>query len=1550
MSSRQSRTTKRSLAVSTTSSTGTGSTARSSTADNSPANIAAAAAGGGRGGGGGNRGNDRGPLSGVLSDDDGLSGGGKGGRRGGGGMADDDSIISLSFRSHSTAASASRIPHGGGGGGGGASGHSKDVSSLSTSLGGPQASTAASQLDPSDPRLHLASLNDERSTFGAVSRSCLALNQWAGGGVGGAVDDGGLDLSSDPCGGTADIGPTVCSSLLLCPSDHPAVTMPALRSLIACCTTHTDRRCRIMALRTLALVARSAYARTREGEMGRETFTQRDDGAAARVEDEVVNDVAVTLLGVGMDEDDDGISSAAFEAAGMLVLGTSSITPGASALAGRFDGGYDALSADLASILTSDPIWRGCGDPSWISSGGSAGQSSSMPTSPNATAQHELSSRVYSSIVPPRIRRILHRISLYRPTPPFGATAGTSNVERTLPFVTGALGYMLKTEGCSSLGLDKAGYAKRWTEMDSRGMATEAVDTIILPILTDGASYGIDGPAAAVGAGKGAALAALRLVHACPGAEWAEEVCRSVVGTMTDAIRSAAAGEELLDASVLAIMMIALRGLRPVERGDALSLSVDAAIKLLPATEVAPATIGSAGLPLSDSTVRRPVRLGLFIEAALLALMPNPIDGDGDAANHDKSVDSRSDLVFGIFGSPIVQSVLTFRSEKKRRTRKGKENIDEAYTVHDNSRGLFSATSAADEVAFVFCSVANVVGRRLLGQFYDKSGESARMKEEEAIAPMESWLRSSVALLYELSSCLSWQDTSPRAKQEGGRNKEYDGHDSSYSQPQECMTVSAAARGAYLKLLSQCLAATDLINASSSVTANMLCFTDNGKLDEGFVRFAASAPLRDDTLALGTLSDLMDWIAETKLREGVSHSGVRISLLALLSDYWVQVCRLTLQSQEGMNGTAALGLNEMNAREILSMLASEISMLIDEQERAASSQSSSAASESVMHSLFVCIACIENMALSANDWSRRFGNRSSMANSEDSSYIVSVSTAILNGQGRTDEDEGILVERLDPDSPASIRRGMIEECVYAARRIQAVAAEADNGYTNGGGHFDQPTASIYCSPLIERERSAFLQKAKNGVAAWSNWASHSSLTLEAGRHISTPLVGSHEVADVATDDVKPCFSVGDIFDHSYLFHHYRQAIIFRAEVAMRSAQVEFLHGFGVNKKGHSQSLKPCEPLRLSIPPPSTPTDGGNFRQALLRPGDLRWIESSTDVCGTSDPISIRTYFSDMLCPRYDGEVERRLVIVIKMYNMTAVPIPGGVRMDLTVEPSSDETIDLNDGQHNAVLGAASPPSFLPAPLSTTAFHRQEIKAGDHVTWTIETHGWTNGGGVLNAAVSFRDLESESTTMCWIKQKPVSSVKTSLSEVEEGNEGKVDDDFSVGQGSSADFLESEAEEEGDEIADLFLMGEPVFVPPSIVLQACPLVFFRDANGDEMTFRFLWTSMPHRFVPIKCSSFTASVDERHAKLSAGYAAREVARHSKVVSVGGYAEAWAFSSWNSKLILCVLIRDKANPEGTLYVRGDSETLLQSLVGSNLSRDVFVSDLTGGQYIPHC
>ena len=1555
MSSRQSRASKRSLAVSTASTTS--STARSSSAgggDYTPSSS----------------GGDRGPLSSVLSDDDGIggaSGGGSRGRRGLPTSADDGSVVSLSFRSttgtasggkgnaHATAAAVAAMADlnvslstlggsssalgGGGSGGGGAGG--------STAAGRAEVAELMQQLDPSDPRLHLASLNDERSAFGAVSRSCLALNQWATGGVGGSVDDGGMDLAaagsrSANANANAAAGPTVCSSLLLCPSDHAAVAIPTLRSLITCCTAHTDRRCRILALQTLALVGRSVYARTRESEEGLETFAQRDAGIASRVSDEVVNDVAATLLGVGLEEDDDGVSSAAFEAAGMLVLSSSSITPSSAALAGRFDGGFDALTAEIASIVTSDPTWRGTGDPTWMASGGDRGDSalSLSMLSPCATAMHELSSRVYSGLIPPRMRRILHRIRQYRPTPPFGASSGTSHVERTLPFVSGALGYMLKTERCSSLGMDRAAFAKRWTEMDARGMAGETIDALILPILTDGSSYGIDGLSAktsggTASSGKAASLEALRLVHACPAAEWTEEVCRAVVGTMSDIIRSAAASQKTLDATIFAILLIALRGFPLCERAEALSLSIDAMITMLPATEMIPATIGSAGLPLSDGTVRRPVRLGLLIEVALLAIMPNPADGDSDAYDESHSNGIRSSLVGDILSSPIVQSVLTLRSDpnrKKKKKKKGKgggSHGTESLIVHDDGSGnyhadKFSATNIADELVLVLCSVASLVGRRLLGHFIDqddaaKGGKDSREGDGTSNS-LGAWHRASLALLYELSCCLSWRDPIPRIVEENS---------SSESRPQKCTTISMAARGAYLQLLSQCLAATDLLDASSSVSANMICFRANGDIDNELTTLAKFAPLRDDTFALGLLSDLMDWIVETKLPEGIHHRGVRIALLALLTDYWVQVCRLTLQSQEGMNGGAPENtLNEMNAREILSKLSSEISHLIQEQESSAPNGSSTAAKKAAMHDLLVCIACIENMALAANDWSLRYGNHNKSTSTEDgTAYIVSVSTAILNDQDRDDREKGPTL-----GEGTTTCQSMVEECIFASRRIQSVASGNDRAYSNGG---HQVTSRVYCSPLIEQKRTALeTPKKKRGQLQYRKeyLDMNVSLILDSGcqylNSFSVETLNNYKHAEGSQRR-----NIGDTFDHGYLFQHYRQVLLFRSQLAMETAQIIV---------GSSREpMRPVEPLRLSLPPiiPSVQCHKETSRSLLSLDTPI-WTNSSVNVCGTSDPVSMRNHFAVRFCPRYDGEIDRRLVFVTKLHNITAVPIPRGIRLDFSVETGITPEIESEETPETS--------------LGTTSFHRQEIKAGDHIAWTIETQGWPTGGGDLQTNVSFRDMESETTTQQWIRQ-PTITTKAPLSNVAEVDEENAEDDFSTGNGSSsAGFLESEAEgeEEGDEFCDVLLAGEPLSIPPSIVLQPCPLVFFANAQGDESAFRFLWSRLPHSSKPINVTSTgsNGTAENNDIGPTAGFAAREIARLSQVdLSVAGdisSADGWAFASWTSKRVLCVLVRDKTDLEGTLYVRGDSNSLIKSIVGSRKDCAVFVSDLTKGRF----
>ena len=1336
---------------------------------------------------------------------------------------------------------------------------------------------ALGNLDPFDPRLHLAALKNEQSAFGAVSRSCLALNQWAGGGVGSAFDDGGMDL----CNKVPT--PRICSSVLLCPSQHAVTAGPALRALQQCAADHTDRRCRILGLQTLALVARSVYARTREGEAGLETLTQHDGGAAARVEDEVVNDVAVALLTAATDEDDDGVSAAALEAAGALVLASGS-APGGAALAGRFDGGYDGLAAEIRSLVTSDPRWAGTGNPSAL-----AGSGGVANLSPETTALRDLSSRVYSSIAPPRIRRILHRIGLYGPAPPSAAVSGTGYVERALPFVTGALCYMAKTERRNAMGIDGAGYAKRWTEMDIRGLAGEAVDRLMLPILTDGWSFGMDGKGSS-GAGIAVSLSALRLVQACPDAAWTDDVCRAVMGTMSDVIRSA--GGNNVEPAVLAVMLISLRGLTPRERRDALSLTFDTAIKFLPSLEVAPSTVGSAGLPLPDGSVRRPVRLGILVEVALLALLPNSTDGDDEV---NGSIDIRSDLIFAALRSSSVQAMLSSRTvQTEEGTNESKRDEAGGEQSGQARQELFEATSAADETVLVFCAVAHLVGKVLLASFYQEDvlyGSNARTQskpEDGSYVCLQSWIRASLAVLYETSCCLSWTDPI-----ENGTNV-------------PTTSISMAARGAYLKLLSHCLACTDLIHASSSVAANMLPISYGGEVDDGFKRLAASSPLRHDMSAVGSLSDLMGWIVETKLKGGIPNYEVRISLLVLLSDYWVQTCRLAL-SPISETEEVPIELNETYGREILSLLANEISMLIDRQEDYAIIRGGECT-----HQLFLCVACVENMALAADAWSQRYGVQGPQGTQEYSSFISSISTAILNGQGKnTDEVSDI---ELDPSSLAAMRQYMIDQCLCAARRIETAIQRVD---TNGNSHGESSVPIIF-SPLVESEQGSGLTKSKGGVhitrpQPW--WTS--SVTLLSRKPL--PFLSGSSAKEMPKGNQRQV--IDNAFEYGYLYELYRQVILSRTDYAVRSLQLRCL--------GSSDRLtRPSDLLRLSIPSQlQGPGDSG------LKLMGSQWDGSGTDVSGSSDPIAFTVYFADRICPRYDGEAERRLVIVIKVHNVTAVPIAGGVRLGLTIEASDDVANSI--------------------PLSAAAYYRHEIKAGDHITWTVQIHEWRLGGGRLYASIAFLDLEAEASTLHWARKNVVHVFGEHAKSKDEQlivTEGDKDDDFSVGQVGidGVSLGPSEAGEGFDDIVDICLFGDPIIVPSSIVLQPCPLVFFQNSTGDAMSFMYLWFTMPYCAPKIKLHPRGQESFENSHHMDFGKGGFETAIHSKLSSsiFTDDVERWAFSTWCSKTTLCVMVRDEEGG-GSLFVKGDDGAFIASLLDVS-DKNSFVRILTSGTMIP--
>jgi hypothetical protein len=104
-------------------------------------------------------------------------------------------------------------------------------------------------------------------------------------------------------------------------------------------------------------------------------------------------------------------------------------------------------------------------------------------------------------------------------------------------------------------------------------------------------------------------------------------------------------------------------------------------------------------------------------------------------------------------------------------------------------------------------------------------------------------------------------------------------------------------------------------------------------------------------------------LCDYKFREGVPSRHIRISLIAIFTDHWVQ----SLEGNSASRSSDSLNMNDMNARELLTTLSSEISSL------SSSLHQGRGDNQVSLKYLDVCVACVENIALMACDRARRTG-------------------------------------------------------------------------------------------------------------------------------------------------------------------------------------------------------------------------------------------------------------------------------------------------------------------------------------------------------------------------------------------------------------------------------------------------------------------------------------------------------------------------------------------------------------------------------------------------
>jgi hypothetical protein len=1291
----------------------------------------------------------------------------------------------------------------------------------STTIKGAVAYLSYSGQTKVDPMAHLSSLTDNRSNHPAVARSCLQLNQYVG---------------SDQTSPIHD-------------AMHAKTMNSMFSALSECLQSHQDRRCRILAAKTLALCARATFAKIRHSPL---LFAVRD-GTLHRLEDEVGTDIPVALCTAALDDHDDGVSASAVEALGILTLTSS-------AMVGTIVD--DLLLRQIEGIAHNRP------SPYSPSLADLSDEDPSIP-------QMELQSRVFENVLLPRIWRLVKRIIQF---------ASPDDTLRTIPFLTSALVHLVKLMPNSTLGMDRATFAKRWIEVDILGLVTEVVTDVIIPACQSSNDSGL---------AYLSALAGLRLAHVCPYTSWSHAVCTySARVVMQELSARPSIVENTL--SLLSALLISLRALPLAERMTSLEVAVNE-VRFLPATTLVPMPVTSAGIKIGKY-MRRSARMGIMSEIALSILIDGPSEG------------LRSKYLKDYLSAPEVVALLISRRQMKN-SRKWTSSQSVLSASNDGTSDsnsapggktpneAFTGTHVAEEFVLAFCSVASIYGRKVMG----RSRQSRQAQE---------WLRCALAILSSgCSACVNWKPRTSVANEQ----EEDDNVNSLY-------TMLAACQASYVQLLYECFHAVGFLSSTSSVALHLFPLSTPPRMFLLEELSLAIASLNECTLIKGSqfafakdISALADQFLDYKFSEGIPSRHVRIALIAVLADRWVQ----SLDSERASRSGDASNLNEMTARDLLATLSSEISSLCRNLHQGTGD------SQVNLKYLDVCVACAESIALMACDWARRHGSsphgdaegfRSDV--DEDVTLIVSTAIAALEGKNLRDNDETDHVE------PHSLRPyPMLPICAEAVKRIQSV--------TVGQGINTYGVKPAIHSLLVTTAGRDFNRRLANNDGT--------DLPTRYADVRRSPFIVTGPQEGV----LEPIF-VGDAGIHAYFVQYCLQVMRSRIDQSLQSSALLDVDGPNIrNADGEERDgvIRARNWLRLEYSQPSA---------ARLTPRGSRvsCVGAVKTLSGASDPVTFVIAYSMRRCPRYDCEMEFKTFVTLRVHNVTAVKIPLGIRMDLRVtqQRSAFEVEDDEEGggDDDHVLAAH------------TAVFKHEIKPGEQVTWEVALENWPIKGFLeLHPSVTFREVDTEHVPPKMVSVTPFYKEEDNFS-VEETVK-RSDDDT---DDNSASVEERTIGEDEDESTDVTLTAEPVQLSPMLGMQPCPLIFFRGRHGDVSSFRFMWYQMPHRMGEMIL--YPNQLPGRLIGSSSDDYGAAVARlacinpiDEFIDSVGTATRGWAFLTLTGKRLLCLMVEstvmDENNmetPTSTLHFRADDEALLFSILGSDVTRNAVVHSLTGNQW----
>ena len=203
----------------------------------------------------------------------------------------------------------------------------------------------------------------------------------------------------------------------------------------------------------------------------------------------------------------------------------------------------------------------------------------------------------------------------------------------------------------------------------------------------------------------------------------------------------------------------------------------------------------------------------------------------------------------------------------------------------------------------------------------------------------------------------------------------------------------------------------------------------------------------------------------------------------------------------------------------------------------------------------------------------------------------------------------------------------------------------------------------------------------------------------------------------------------------FLYNHARLVTAHRTSIAAKAvASTTYMSGMLSSKK----LIRPRDALRLksSVSRSTIQMYEKVSGLPLLIPARSSNSNQAVTLTGSSDPVSLLLSHGMRRVRKGDSTEGLSLVVTIRVFNVTPVPIRNGVRLELRISRSSGGDM-VHDGLTSCVA---------------TSLYNHEIPPGDFVTWEVTLNGEVASTGLsLQPYVTFPKMEKEkeSTTHKWV---------------------------------------------------------------------------------------------------------------------------------------------------------------------------------------------------------